>query len=926
MPATDLYKFFLCNPAGQCYYVRRDGGAYIVDLTAFNNWYAALPNAPEGWQGIEIGFDRNMTYWGLNRSFSTQMRFTGDGATIIRYLMYTQQGTETPLFLVVCKWNDLTGQYDLYYNNAEIDLSRATDDVVNGVTVNVIEGGLQKIIKAYENTTFEIPLDGSIPQNILVNVSGLMFNCIQDYGAVPFQMTGTRVSGCTIPMAYLSQQGDNTGTVQNDQPFHGFDRTDNTAFGLVISDPSKSTMVNVGGFKNMTVSGTVTFTGGVTNGCLVVWTSAGNFYPLINTCDASRNPTGALAGTHVIPPTTIGQPDGSGNYLVAPGEYLYVMLISSDGTINLGIEIGDIEFAFNSQFPDSTTVCIRPLDCLNILLQKICQQAFPPPFQRTYVAQSALLTAYSHLVLTSGQALRQIAGAKLKISLGAFYKTFDAKLCAAMGPLGSTTDPNGEVLFFESINKVLDPTTVTMEVGSVAQVKISPAVDLLCDAAFFGQNEQKYDEKQGNSEWNTKVEWKLPMQRVKKTYEKLSPARWDAYGIDYTRWLVTTSNTANNAGDNDVFGINVDFSLVQSAQAVANGVLGTYYGSGHLLPDATQGINRGQAMAFSSITGSGIASVLSLTQSYGPADTLTYNGSGDTVTMAVSVRAEFIASEAIHYYFTGTGPFLKHHKEILLPGATWPITFKLWKAGSAAPLYEESHVVVGGQSPVFTFSKTFTSLQLGFGDSFYVDIEYDEGNTDDGHLLPFNIISYSITMSDNNPTPVYEVLKTNYSASTNPNPSYLYNVEDVRPLDCLMEHAPMLASMLYFQQAQSLIFQTLSKNLPLSTTIGTGASAVTKDEHANIPVVNLGPPLFYPFYIELMTRVPLTAKQVMQGAINGHILALVNGTIPVYFFPMSVKIRPSLEDAQVWKGLISIATDLTQLLDLNYTGLEALPI
>jgi hypothetical protein len=103
-----------------------------------------------------------------------------------------------------------------------------------------------------------------------------------------------------------------------------------------------------------------------------------------------------------------------------------------------------------------------------------------------------------------------------------------------------------------------------------------------------------------------------------------------------------------------------------------------------------------------------------------------------------------------------------------------------------------------------------------------------------------------------------------------------------------------------------------------------GADTVT--ENADVPTSSLqNPILFYPFYFTFDTMVPMTAIQVFTGAKNGHIHFTYNG-IDFYGFPMSVKIKPALNDAQTWKLLCSPMMNLSDMVDLEYTGFNNLQI
>jgi hypothetical protein len=150
-------------------------------------------------------------------------------------------------------------------------------------------------------------------------------------------------------------------------------------------------------------------------------------------------------------------------------------------------------------------------------------------------------------------------------------------------------------------------------------------------------------------------------------------------------------------------------------------------------------------------------------------------------------------------------------------------------------------------------------------------------------------------------------------------PGAPYNIEVLTPGRMLRTWGNYLRSILFDQVPGELLFSTLSKNEYLATSYE-GVSII---ENANINISDLDPILFYPRYISYKTRVQETFATIMTGAANGHASNLFN-SIPFYGFTMEMKQRPSLNEMQDWKLLASPRTDLTQLINLEFTGLNFL--
>src|SRR3954469_25537092 len=121
-----------------------------------------LEFTPDGWKKIQLQNVRNPTYFAIDRTFSVPLDYVKDGAQILKYI-YTNFGVEAKVFMVICEqqlYFDAT-EYGFYYTllyKGEIDLANYKHDGVK-VTVNIMEGGMVKLLKAYENTKYEIHVD-----------------------------------------------------------------------------------------------------------------------------------------------------------------------------------------------------------------------------------------------------------------------------------------------------------------------------------------------------------------------------------------------------------------------------------------------------------------------------------------------------------------------------------------------------------------------------------------------------------------------------------------------------------------------------------------------------------------------------------------------------------------------------------------------
>lgn len=896
----EIFLFFIHDALGQCWFEDANGRFSTVP-PGDEQGRAWLPEAPEGWDGQSVNFAKNKTNWALNRQFTEPFKFVGAGARILQYNVLNNGGSECELYLTILKFNKLTGYYDTYLPFAELDLSQIKTKMFTGeVTVNCMEGGLLKVLKAYENTVFQVPLDGTLPENIVVNINGLVFQAQFDYTMVPAVVNA---SGVICPMVFNTETGSDIGIFKGSPTLVGFNRGDGTGFNQLITTNNNYAFSSVNDLTDVTLTGNITFNGNVVNGCLVAWTSLNNFYPLINTIDASRNPTGAIVSNQVYQ-VNVTIPH------LAAGENIFIMFIVADGSFTIAFNPVDFFIGFNSQFRDSTTIAMRPLDVLNNILKQACERAFQYPLNTVYTCTSTLLQQYSHMVLTSGSALRQEAGATLKTSIKEFFTWADAEFCSGMGPQGNAS----EVLVLESRQAFMDPSTVTLDVGEVADAEWDWATDLIASDLQFGYQEEKYEDKQGNQEYNTTLSLRGPIMRGNNTkYTQISPYSAAPFTIEWTRTNTGNNANTNNKSDNKTFILNIDFSNIHTAQAQVDGMLGSYYGSGYLLPNANQGTNRGPYMAWNDIQGTGIAGDLSLQTVVSPNDKLVYGGAGDIINLAMSIVLTFRGDTSVHY-FNNTGIFGEKKKTELLPAGAYGATFNFLQNGQV--IYSQPLTLYGGEVQAFQFNNLFTNLQVGFGDYFQAQIAYDEGDTSDGHLFIFNVTAATLVLTDDIATPVFGLYKQTYDASTFPNVNEAYNIEDCTPMRMAMKHSGWLGLMYYFQKSKVIKYQDLNKNQTFSTT----KNGVTITENTDIPVGSLvGNAMGLPIRVRFTTNVPYNAIDVFTGAINGHVHFTVNG-IDFYMFPEKVSIKPALNDAQEWEGILSPLVDPTTLANMEYTG------
>jgi hypothetical protein len=167
------FEYVLLDAMYNCYYMD-NGVLKKQQLLAFHNGNKKfyLPQHPDGWQNIQISFASNNSYWMLNRTFSVPLNFITDGADILRNLRYKGKGFSEVVYVLILRNNRTSGVFEAEYYG-QLDMSKASDDALRGVTINSLEGGLYSYFNTNVNSAYDIPCDESVMDAISVFNDGM---------------------------------------------------------------------------------------------------------------------------------------------------------------------------------------------------------------------------------------------------------------------------------------------------------------------------------------------------------------------------------------------------------------------------------------------------------------------------------------------------------------------------------------------------------------------------------------------------------------------------------------------------------------------------------------------------------------------------------------------------------------------------------
>lgn len=506
-----------------------------------------LPQHPEGSQNIQISFATNNSYWMVNRSFSVPLTFITQGGEIIRRLRYTGKGFSEKVFILWLRKNMLSipERYEAEYYG-QIDMSKASDDPLRGVTVNTIEGGLLSYFNANNNVPYDINCDEKSPDVIRVHDDGMTLSEKYNFSFIKSPLLDL---GAITPAVFLNNEGDSVGTIYGSPTYES-----NVLLDYATS--SNYIITGIYGLNNVRIKGT---------------------FKISKRDDVDTDDNFGIAELSLV--TSI---HGHGVELLPEAHYTFGVEYPFDAAINLepnekafvvvgtvplgetfNVETTNFFISFNTRNTTTEFYARFPKYVAQDLLDKMTGTT------GVYKFQSTLLETTS-LVLTCGDAIREtdkvvVPEYLMSMSFEDFYTSISA--CPLTADVGVKIV--GNTLFLEkkaNLNNVAGG--VIFDLGEVAGLTIDCAEDLLFSLFKCGYPDQSYDQNAGKYEFNSEQEWGAPTQATKNPLDITSRFRGDARGIEAIRGALQNKDTTDNTGDKQVFMVDVDGSPTVSIVSV----------------------------------------------------------------------------------------------------------------------------------------------------------------------------------------------------------------------------------------------------------------------------------------------------------------------------------------------------------------------
>jgi hypothetical protein len=501
-----------------------------------------LQFSPDGWRNITITNQRNPKYFALDRSFTVPLDYVKDGAQILRYLYYNR-GSEEKVFMCVAKqvlYFDGTN-YGYYYTllyKGEVDLINYKHDGPK-VTVNIMEGGAVKLIKANENTTYEYPLDDAESVRVLMNGVRLhqSANYLLSNGALVNDLGGHTVSVDLLAIEAITS----IGAQSQKRVKTGNNPTVLWPLGefFLVTGAAETTIELNWDFNMLPqlASGITPVFG--TRLFLQVHVLESNVSDFTYNIDQKGGGDPALLYNHT-------QHFAGSTTLTIPANRKCVLYMSAslnrDFTFFTYQNNGTFAIKYTYVHPATYPLFFKPLTLLKKLINSVTNGEFE-------IDSDLLGIEFPTVYLTSGDGLRGLAGAKIKTSLSQFFNSFNTVFGIGLGLIADRLRLEKKSFWVDYSSPII--------LGEISKFRCSPAQDYIFNSLKIGYPDQEYEDVNGKQEFNNTHEYSFPNTRLSKVLEMVSNYRADCFGEEFYRINLEGKSTTDSKADNEVFMVHV---------------------------------------------------------------------------------------------------------------------------------------------------------------------------------------------------------------------------------------------------------------------------------------------------------------------------------------------------------------------------------
>jgi hypothetical protein len=532
----NTYMFFIVDDSGRSYYL--ENGVVSKSTTP-----VPIKFSPDGWKDMAAENNRGSHYFAMDRSLTLPLSFVEDGSTILKHIKYNY-GIKGEANLVILKQKLYFDDqyYGFYYDDfykGQVDYT-TWNDMCHKVVVNIIESGIPKYVKSRENVTYEFPLDGN------VNTRLIKFDGLKLFQKATYVITNGALSnnlgGHTLSVGFVAIEAINSiGAVSEVR----------VKTGNEISE-----LFNTDTYFLLSGAGTTTLT--------VDW----NFTmrPHLDERVGAVFGTSIILQLHIIKDASTRlaniplQSFGGGDPLLL---YDVTHLYAGSLTVDVPAACRCILYMTANQNREFTNFVYGSDGLLNLNYTyqhpTTLVKSFPPEYlfkqlvskitDGKFTGESPLLALYSNILMTCGDAIRGLPGARIKITLSDFFDFWDTIMDVGMGV------KNGKLVLDLKENWIDYDDFI--DLGEVSNLSTSDSAEHSFSSIEIGYSEQTYDDVNGKNEVNNKHLYLTPNDMVSKKASFVSPVRVDPYGMELLRINLDGKTTTDNSADDDVFAAHV---------------------------------------------------------------------------------------------------------------------------------------------------------------------------------------------------------------------------------------------------------------------------------------------------------------------------------------------------------------------------------
>jgi hypothetical protein len=490
----------------------------------------ALSYMFDGWQNLEVAFERRLPDAGIWRTYSNQFMAINDAAEILRdiYLTYGIE-SKAQIYIEIYDATIAVDDY-VYLVHGDLDFNSYNSDD-KGVTISILEGGTVSQIDSRMSTDYKIPVLGSGDK------------------------VWVKLHSCLLPFRQIMVTAESE--VVANYPTHSGVLSEGTNIYIGITDVAESVaqldmLHNRSGAAQSIVLDydydyTLSIPSGTTTGApyqLKIW--AVEF-------DAAYV---EVARSLFVASSTVAP----GASLVVQGNSVVTYSLGADNRLRILLEVttttgpagtvvpasrtitqglSRLEISFDTTTPETYFSARRIDEVFTELLEGVTENGatITPDY----------LTALNDFVLFSGDSLRNLVGSEIKTNLNDFEHSVDS--------IFSTTlfyDKEDDEVSMGQKNDAFQDVEI-VDLGEVSNFIHKPLVSENFSNYINGYEEYDLEEVTGKDDPHTLFKWLSPMTSTKREFNQVSRYHASARRILITSLNLNEKKSIDSDNDNEVF-------------------------------------------------------------------------------------------------------------------------------------------------------------------------------------------------------------------------------------------------------------------------------------------------------------------------------------------------------------------------------------